>query len=169
MSAPLRIRRSPHPKVDRYRRGGSLLAYVGWLLPFNSPMGLVTYDQQQAERVTADLFRIGYEEVKGYLPFKAWRNRRTRETPVSMQPKRAVSSPPASRSPMSASPTNRTNCRCQTPGGFGQALAWSHDLAAEPLLVVCASGQRASMAASMLRRQGVDATAFASGGAADLV
>ena len=51
---------------------GSLLAYLSWLVPFNAPVALVTYDRAQAERLTVDLFRIGYEDVRGYLPFSDW-------------------------------------------------------------------------------------------------
>lgn len=136
-------------------------------------MGLVTYDQQQAERVTADLFRIGYEEVKGYLPFKAWL-----ESGGELASLPVVDAAEARRVLASGKPVADVRFAYEQdelplPGTRRlpvEALrAWSHELAEEPLLVVCASGQRASMAASMLRRQGIDATAFASGGAADLV
>jgi hypothetical protein len=50
----------------------SLLGYVSWLYPFDTPLALVTYDSHQAERVTGDLYRIGYERVRGYMPFHEW-------------------------------------------------------------------------------------------------
>lgn len=51
---------------------GSLLAFAGWLVPFNAPIVLVTYDRTQAERVAAGHFRIGFEDVLGFLPWGDW-------------------------------------------------------------------------------------------------
>ncbi|MCC6382621.1 MAG: MBL fold metallo-hydrolase, partial [Dehalococcoidia bacterium] len=52
----------------------SLLAYTGWLVPFNAALALVAPDAAQAERVTVALFRLGYEDVRGSLPFAAWQD-----------------------------------------------------------------------------------------------
>ena len=51
---------------------GAMLAYVGWVVPFNHELVLVAEDEAQADRVTTDLLRIGYERVRGFIPFAHW-------------------------------------------------------------------------------------------------
>jgi len=60
------------PDSISVEEGESMLAYVGWVVPFNAPLVLVTDGEIQADRVTTDLLRIGYEDVRGYIPFAGW-------------------------------------------------------------------------------------------------
>lgn len=41
--------------------------YVGWLLPFNKPLMLLVEDEDGRKEAVAQLIRIGYEELRGYL------------------------------------------------------------------------------------------------------
>ncbi|MBI5949418.1 MAG: MBL fold metallo-hydrolase [Chloroflexi bacterium] len=153
----------------------SLLAYAGWLLPFNAPLALVAYDGPQAERITTDFFRIGYEDVRGYLPFATWK---------------------AGDRPLLAMPTVDTHAAVAALGGTsGRAildLRYGNEHATEPLpgaiqrpidqlpswidsagpgpfLLVCGSGQRATMASSFFERRGLDVTVLVQGGASDML
>ena len=153
---------------------GSLLAYASWLLPFNSPLALVSYDRQQAERITADLFRIGYESVNGFLNFTRWTEAggATASLPV-VDVATARSILQRGLSPVADVRFSYEQDALPLPGAarlpMEEFSEWSGTLGRGPVLIVCASGQRAVMMASALRVRGVEASALATGGAADLV
>ena len=44
-----------------------LTSFAGWLLPYDTPIGLVTASPKQAEDGARALARIGYDQVSGYL------------------------------------------------------------------------------------------------------
>lgn len=44
-----------------------LTSFAGWLLPYGTPIGLIAASPKQAERGARDLARIGYDQVVGYL------------------------------------------------------------------------------------------------------
>lgn len=151
----------------------SLLAYAGWLVPFNAPLALVSYDETQATRVTTDLFRIGYEDVRGYLPNQAWVD----------AGKELETLPTMSRDEIAKVLIGESMPVLDVRFGYEQAMAaltgavpapvdmlpeWADKIGKGPVAVVCASGQRAAMAASFLRAQGTDARAFVDGGAEDI-
>jgi hydroxyacylglutathione hydrolase len=48
--------------------------YVGWLLPFNAPLTMLIPDEAGRRDAVAQLFRIGYEQARGYLEggVEAW-------------------------------------------------------------------------------------------------
>jgi rhodanese-related sulfurtransferase len=153
---------------------GSLLAYASWLLPFNSPLALVSYDRQQAERITADLFRIGYESVNGFLNFARWTEAggATASLPI-VDVATAKSILQRGLSPVADVRFSYEQDALPLPGAamlpMERFSEWSATLGKGPVLIVCASGQRAAMMASALRVRGVEASALATGGAADLV
>ncbi len=152
--------------------GGSLLAYVGWLVPFNAPVALITNNQEEAQAVTIDLFRIGYEDVRGYLTWAEW----TAESrPV--QPLQTVDTAGA-REILAAGSIPVLDVRFEyeqrerpLEGAGARPIdslpSWV-DRVDGPALVVCAGGQRAAMAASFLQRAGKDVLALIDGGAEDL-
>ncbi len=49
--------------------------YVGWLLPFNTPLMLLIEDEEGRREAVVQLVRIGYEQVQGYLDggIQAWK------------------------------------------------------------------------------------------------
>jgi rhodanese-related sulfurtransferase len=147
---------------------GSMLAYVGWLVPFDAPLALVAYDRVQAERVTVDLFRIGYEHVVGWAP--------AAELPLSARFEVASAEEIAEALRRGQVPVLDVRYEQElreepVPGArplpFDRMPAWAPEVEG-PVLVSCASGQRAAMAASYLERRGVAARPFIAGGAADI-
>jgi hydroxyacylglutathione hydrolase len=146
----------------------SMLAYVGWLIPFDAPIALVTYDRLQAERVTVDLFRIGYEHVVGYAP--------AAELPLSARTETVSADEIAEALRSGRVPVLDVRYAQElrdepVPGArplpFDALPEWAKEIDG-PVLVSCASGQRAAMAASYLERRGVAARPFIAGGAADV-
>ncbi len=147
---------------------GSMLAYVGWLIPFDAPVALVTYDGLQAERVTVDLFRIGYEHVVGWAP--------AAELPLAARAEPVSAEEVAEALRLGRAPVLDVRFAQElrdepVPGAralpFDAIAEWAKDVQG-PVLVTCASGQRAAMAASYLERLGVAARPFIDGGAAEV-
>jgi hydroxyacylglutathione hydrolase len=152
--------------------GEGTLAYVSWVTDFNSPVVLVTHDQSQADRVTVDLLRIGYEEVRGFLPFEAW----------------ATAARPLDRLTVVDLTTARAHLAAGAPTYDVRFDSDRHDLplagsVARPIdritewlgeanddspLIVCGGGSRATTVASVLQRRGQHPRVLIDGGAADL-
>ncbi|GIW19697.1 MAG: MBL fold metallo-hydrolase [Tepidiforma sp.] len=147
---------------------GSMLAYVGWLIPFDASIALVAYDRQQAERVTVDLFRIGYEHVVGWAP--------AAELPLTARTETATAAEVAEALRVGRVPVLDVRYAQElrdepVPGAralpFDRLPEWAPEITG-PVLLSCASGQRAAMAASYLERLGVAARPFIGGGAAEV-
>lgn len=151
----------------------SFLAYVGWVVPFNARIALVVDDEHQAARVTVDLFGIGYERVEGYLPFPDWKAA-GRPVAALRHVDRAEARRILADRSMPAIDTRFSGEHAEqpVPGAhqlpFDQVTSWAGK-APDRALVFCASGQRATMAASILQRQGKDVVALVEGGAEDLL
>jgi len=151
----------------------SLPAYISWLTPFNAPLALVAGDAEQAARVTVDLFRIGYEDVRGYVRFADWR---AAGKPVETLHRTSIED---ARSILRSGDLPVLDTRFASeqrdrplPGAvqlpFDEMDSWAAT-APQRALVVCASGQRATMAASALKKAGKEVTALVEGGAEDLL
>lgn len=158
------------PGTLEIEESDSMLAYFGWLIPFNAPIALVAYDRPQAERVTVDLFRIGYEDVRGYIAAE------TIEPPVQMHTVGLAEAASILRSrsmPVLDVRYAQEHRDIPLPGTrpipFDEIQVWAQEIDAGPVLVVCASGQRSTTAASYLRRHGIEAIPLIDGGAADLL
>ncbi|WP_322817646.1 MBL fold metallo-hydrolase [Tepidiforma sp.] len=147
---------------------GSMLAYVGWLVPFDAPIALVAYDRVQAERVTVDLFRIGYEHVVGWAPAAELVLGARTETASAEEIAEALRSGGVPVLDVRYEQELRDE---PLPGArplpFDRLPEWAPGVEGA-VLVSCASGQRAAMAASYLERRGVVARPFIAGGAADV-
>ena len=152
---------------------GSLLAYLSWLVPFNAPVALVTYDRAQAERLTVDLFRIGYEDVRGFLPFGDWtaEGRPTGSLDLVTARDIAIALDSGSRPVLDVRFANEQD-DLPLPNALRRPIdrlpEWI-DQAPDDALVVCASGYRSSAAASILQAQGRHVSALVRGGAADVL
>ncbi len=153
----------------------ALLAYAGWLLPFNAPLALVAYDGPQAGRVTTDFFRIGYEDVRGYLPFATWkaedRPLRSMAT-VDIHGAVAALGGGSGRTILDVRYSNE-HAAAPLPGTVQRPIdalpAWIAGVGPGPFMLVCGSGQRATMAGSFLERRGADVTVLAQGGADEML
>ncbi|MGE3076660.1 MAG: rhodanese-like domain-containing protein [Dehalococcoidia bacterium] len=151
----------------------SFLAYVGWMIPFNSPIVLISTDAAQAQRVTVDLFRIGYEDVRGYLPFASWKSAgRPIEQLGAATIGEAREILADSRLPVVDTRFKDEQKAMPLPHAlelpFDEFRSWA-SFAPPRALVVCASGQRATMAASALQKAGREVVALVEGGAENLL
>jgi glyoxylase-like metal-dependent hydrolase (beta-lactamase superfamily II)/rhodanese-related sulfurtransferase len=161
------------PKTIGIEESGSFLAYIGWLVPFNAPLGLISYDKAEAELATTDLFRIGYSEVRGYLPFADWlaEARATEELSVVTN-EDAAEIMVAQQMPVLDVRFAYEHESEPLPGALARSIdtlpEWAPHLGSERTLVVCASGQRAVVAGSILQARGHDVVVLANGGATDL-
>jgi len=160
--------------------GGSFSAYVGWLFGPDQPLILVVPDpaDASAERAATQLFRIGFDRVRGYLEggVDAWRSE---GRPVSSYPLGTLEELCASvqggerpfildvRQPME----HREGMYPGTHGVFVADLPGQ--LAEVPVdretWVICASGLRASVAASLLDGMGRRVRLVAERGVTDLL
>ncbi|MEX0782748.1 MAG: MBL fold metallo-hydrolase [Dehalococcoidia bacterium] len=151
----------------------SLLGYVSWLYPFDTPLALVTYDSHQADRVTGDLFRIGYEHVRGYLPFHEWLEQ-GQESESLQSVELAGAADLIARAGAEILDVRFEKEHLQSPLDGARQLPidqlrqWAPTVGNGPFLVVCGSGQRAAIVASYLEAQGAQATPLIRGGAPDL-
>jgi rhodanese-related sulfurtransferase len=147
--------------------GPSMLAYVGWLVPFDAPIALVTANAAQAETATVDLFRIGYEHVFGYVPAPHL-------AAADLRPTGAVNARDVAMALRNGDrPVLDVRFRHEQeasplPGALAAPIDELPHLAAGlpagPALVVCESGYRSATAASYLRRLGREATPLLGGG-----
>ncbi len=151
----------------------SFLAYVSWVLPFNAPLALIVGDAEQARRLTVDLFRIGYERVEGFMPWARWEGQ---ERPVTSIPLMDLQK---ARELYREGEVKVVDVRfayeqAATPlpraleRPVDRIVEWADSLGNEPVLLACASGQRAVMAASYLKARGIDATVLENRSAPEL-
>ncbi|HEX5940177.1 MAG TPA: rhodanese-like domain-containing protein [Dehalococcoidia bacterium] len=150
----------------------SQLAYLAWMLPFNSPLALITTTEGEAERITVDLFRIGFEQVLGYLPITRWL-----EAGRPLERLQTVDEGGAVELLQHGSPAldvrfEREHRSEPVPGAQQLPIDRFHEWAdqvkdSEPL-ILCASGQRSTIVASFLRKRGLDPIVLVDGGASDL-
>ncbi len=151
----------------------SFASYVGWLVPFGHPIALVLPDpaDQALEEATTQLLRIGYERVLGWLEggVEAWAaaGRELASYPITTM--EAVS---AGREPLLLDVRQPHEWR--DDGAIpGSQRIFVADLPArlaevpadQPVTVLCRSGARAAIAASVLDAAGRDVRLVARGGA----
>ena len=142
-----------------------LTSFAGWILSYDAPIGLIADSAEQAERGTRDLARIGYDQVAGYLHdvIKAW----------------AVSGHSVDRIPVidgqefkqrhdSGSEFVLLDVRAKPEFDQGHLEGATHIYLGElperlgelepqmEIITFCGSGQRALIAASVLRRAGFE-------------
>lgn len=161
------------PSSTSIEEGESMLAYVGWVVPFNAPIALVTNDGDQADRVTVDLLRIGYEDVRGFLPFASWQI----EQPVGQL--ELVSLAEAARLRADGATPNYdvrfdSDVRgLELPSSkhlpIDRLPEWLPNVGDAEMLVSCAAGSRAATAASLLQAAGHRPRVLLDAGAEDLV
>lgn len=154
--------------------GDSFASYVGWLVPFDAPIALVVERPADAIEAATELLRIGYDHVLGFLAggVEAWRHsgREASGYPIvtlrSVLRERHGDQPPALLDVRQASewaadgvlPGSRLIFVADLPAGIPtleRHREWT---------VVCRSGMRAAIAASLLDAAGVDVRLVASGG-----
>jgi rhodanese-related sulfurtransferase len=160
-------------------------SYVGWVVPFAAPVALVLpepADERAADAARA-LSRIGYERLPGYLEggVRAWAESGRPTTAYgtgdvvdlcealgsgAIGPERVLDV--RQRSEWDAGHVDGSR------HAFVGDLAGSRDLpdianAGDPTWVICASGHRAAIAASLLDREGLPVRLVRRGGVARLL
>ena len=157
----------------------SFASYVGWFVPFGAPVALVLPEplRDALEVATVQLFRIGYDRVAGALAggTAAWA---ASDGPLESFPVTTIAAlhadALAGRSAYALDVRDPDEWREDgvVPGAIRIPLGDLPDhLASLPrdaqVTVMCKSGGRASIAASMLDAAGVDVRLVARGGAPD--
>lgn len=155
--------------------------YVGWLLEFGSPVLLVIADPTEAtlEEATTQLLRIGYERVLGWLEggVEAWQ-RTGREVgaypTTTMDAINAAADADLEKGPEPFYLDVRQPIEWRDEGTIpGSQQIFVGDLPARlaevpndrPVTVLCRTGARAAIAASLLDAAGRDVRLVARGGA----
>lgn len=144
-----------------------LTSFAGWLLPYDTPIGLIAESPEQAENGVRGLARIGYDQVAGYLKgaITAWSvSGRSvgRIAAVDGQEfrQRRESGPAFLLLDVRAKPEfdqghleGATHVYLgELPGRLDELEAHKH----EEIVTFCGSGQRALIAASVLKRAGFE-------------
>ena len=155
----------------------SFASYVGWLVPFDTPVALVLPDPaaEALPEAVLQLFRIGYEHVVGWLDggLEAWQatGRQVGSYPIVTIREAAADAAADPAGTMVLDVRQPTEWRNGVIAGSRRIfVADLPDHLAElpkdrPVTVLCASGHRSSIAASVLDRAGFDVRLVAQGGA----
>jgi len=140
-------------------------SFAGWYLPYDRPIGLVMADGTAVEQAVRFLIRLGYDQVIGYLDdgLHAWETSGRHYHTI----------PAIHADILKARIENqvdytlldvRSQAEYQSarlPNAFhryvGEVAATLEDIpAARPVTTFCGSGQRAIIAASLLKKHGID-------------
>lgn len=140
-----------------------LASFAGWLLPYDVPIGLIAASPKQAERGVRDLARIGYDRVAGYLDgvVKGWAvsGRSVDRISAIEGPEfkqRHDSGPEFILLDVRAKPEfDQEHLEGATHIFLGELPGRLDELDSEKeIITFCGSGQRAIIAASVLKRAG---------------
>ncbi|GAC1393176.1 MAG: MBL fold hydrolase [Ktedonobacteraceae bacterium] len=150
--------------------------YVGWLLPFNTPLMLLIEDEDGRREAVVQLIRIGYEQTQGYVDggISAWKaaalpTAQFERIDIDTLYKRWSQGGPEHRA-MTVIDVRRDDE--WNEGHIPDALHFHvGDLPQHldevprdtPLAIVCRTGHRAEIAASMLAASGRDVIAVQGG------
>ncbi len=150
--------------------------YVGWLLPFNQPIMLLIEDEEGRREAVVQLIRIGYEQFDGYLDggLSAWKATALPTEAFEMIDVDTLYRRWQKHTPMTILDVRRDEEWRQGHIPHAQHLHLAelpgridgvpHD---EPVAVICRTGHRAEIAASMLAATGRKVIAVGQGGMAD--
>ena len=155
-------------------------AYVGWLLPFGAPIELVLPDptEQALEEATTQLLRIGYERVLGWLEggVDAWQRTGRAVDSYAITTMEAINAAKGDGEPglepliLDVRQPIEWRDDGMIPGSqrifVGDLPARLAEVPADrPITVLCKSGARAAIAASLLDAAGREVRLVARGGA----
>ncbi|MGX5915227.1 MBL fold metallo-hydrolase [Aliidiomarina sp. Khilg15.8] len=143
---------------------GMIAAYAGWLLKPKDKLVLIATHERQASEAYAHFYRIGFDNVQGYWPINS--NRWAIESGEVSQLRHVSANQLAGRL-QSQNPPQLLDVRkydeWKDTGVIGDSYtAYLGHLpdklgglrSDEPVVVICGSGQRATVAASLLKQRG---------------
>ena len=154
--------------------------YLGWLVPWNEPVVFVLPDpeSQSLRESLAQARQIGFDRVMGYAAggIEAWSSGggQIASYPTATLDDLLAATPAgtSARSWTCASPPNGRMGRCRGAGRSSSASSPRGSTRFRPgsrRRVICRTGHRAAMAASLLDRAGMDARLVTPGGVPDLL
>ena len=151
---------------------GSFGTYAGWVLPFNVPMMLLIEDEQERREALVQLRRIGYEQVEGYLDegLASWK---AAALPIASFPSMEIETLHRRwlhHEAMTVVDVRRSDewRSGHIPDAvhlpLGELTQHLHRLPKErPLAIICQSGYRAEIGASILAAHGYEVIAVRGG------
>jgi hydroxyacylglutathione hydrolase len=154
--------------------GPNLPTWAGWVLPYDRPTTLVLDHPDQLDEVVTHLVRVGFDDIQGYLQggIDAWET-----SGYELGSLRTLSvGDLAQQLRRDRRGVTVLDVRTEKEWSAGHIEGALHihggtlqDRVAEvprdqPVVVVCGSGYRASIAGSFLKRHGIDQVANAVGG-----
>ena len=142
-----------------------LTSFAGWLLPYDTPIGLIATSPEQAERGARELARVGYDQVGGYLAdaIKSWA-----VSGRSVDRIAAIDGEEFKQRHESDSEFVLLDVRAKPEFDEGHLEGATHIYVGElperldeldshkEIITFCGSGQRALIAASVLKRAGFE-------------
>ena len=152
--------------------------WVGWLTPFDASIALVLDPEQDLDEAVVQLHRIGFDHIRGVVRgIQSWQT-----AGFTIESYAQVSADGFAAAILNGTARQvldvRSPAEWQTGSVPGAQWRYVPDLVdgapaainrSEPVWVVCASGFRASIAASLLQRLGYEPVVLADGGIANLV
>ncbi|MCH8868843.1 MAG: hypothetical protein IIC85_03975 [Chloroflexi bacterium] len=145
--------------------GDTFATWLGWLLPWGQPLVLLPPGPAQQDAMVRQLIRIGFDRINGFLAggFEAWKSAglpTESAEGIDLETLKDVSG--QEHPPMILDVRQRNEYHAGHIKGalnieLGELQEHLDGLPREiPLITVCAGGMRASMAASILQRDGRD-------------
>lgn len=142
-----------------------LTSYAGWLLPYGKSIGFIAENAEQAEHGARDLARIGYDQVVGYLEgvINSWAVSGRRVDRVA-----AIDGPAFKQRHESGAEFVLLDVRAKPEFDQGHLEGATHIYLGElperldeldsnkEIVTFCGSGQRALIAAGVLKRAGFE-------------
>jgi hydroxyacylglutathione hydrolase len=149
----------------------SLSTWAGWVVPYDRPLLLVAADEEQAVEAVRALVRVGHDRVDGWLPgMQEWI---AAGYPVATLPQLPVHELAERRREgdevcVLDVRTPAEWCRGHIEGALhlpgGEVLDRLAEVPRKRLAVVCASGYRSTVIASVLQREGWEQVSNVTGG-----
>ena len=148
--------------------------WAGWLLPPGVRVVLLASEPAQIEEATRQLFRVGVDDVAGYVAggFDAWRAAGCETATLELMSARELRDRQGRREPPTIVDV-RTAHEWETAhveGSInipvGDLVARADGLRGRTVATICESGYRSSLAASLLHRAGVSVVNVSDGTAA---
>jgi len=143
--------------------GDTFASWLGWLLPWGQPLILLPPGPAQQDAMVRQLIRIGFDRINGFLTggFEAWKaaGLPTESTDgIDLKTLKDVSDqeyPPMILDVRQRNEYHAGHIKGALNIELGELKEHLDGLPREiPLITVCAAGMRASMAGSILRRDG---------------
>ena len=143
--------------------GDTFASWLGWLLPWGQPLILLPPGPAQQDAMVRQLIRIGFDRINGFLAggFEAWKaaGLPTESTDgIDLKTLKDVSDqeyPPMILDVRQRNEYHAGHIKGALNIELGELKEHLDGLPREiPLITVCAAGMRASMAGSILRRDG---------------